>query len=874
MAYPSEEKMLAEKRMGCRVKTWRHAIAGIVIIALALLAYVSFLLTTNYSSQTNLQQTLLEQFRMENGWRATALAFFFKDRCEDMINLASHREIDVFFDNRAHGMSMESGLKPSIHPIKERFVALLNHDRIDQESAYTQIVLIDEKGTVLVQASAPGLAVKLPTDMKRFVDPKHGSGVVIAEDSDRAILISTAYFLKGRHVGQIVAWIDPNFISDHVMIPQGTPERTTRLVTNTNTVFLPAGLPPIADVLDRSDGLPIRFKEKSLRGTKQDMIGLSTPVKDTPFFLLTVAPAGDVLGGLKPRGLLVGMGIRALTIIGGVVVIARTMTQSLVLQTRLDVSLQHEQSVQEKNRQLENEIKDRMQAENALRHSEEQYRTLVETSPDVIFTISLDDGTIRSLNTAFEKMMGWSREEWLGRPFLDILHPDDRALASTKQAEARNGGGVLRYELRCLAKSGEYRTTELTTTALWNNGSVVGRLGIARDITERNALEEQLRQAVKMQAVGQLAGGIAHDFNNILSVIIGSCDLLLMDMPGDSPHRSKVELLLSSAERGAQLTRNLLTFSRKQIITMRPGNLNDMIRTVEPLISRLIREDVRFIVELAQEELWCMADSTQIEQVLMNLAANASDAMIKGGRLTMTTSRTTMDSEFKRIHGFGHDGDYAVLRVDDTGFGMDSETKKRVFEPFFTTKGVGKGTGLGLATVFGIVKQHRGYIDVISEIGRGTRFTIYLPLISQESVVPDRIEPSMEELIGGSETILIAEDDEAVRVMLKSVLCSAGYRVIEARDGLDAEIKFREHRDKVSLLVFDVIMPRKNGKEAYEAIHSLRSDIKCLFLSGYTADIIGTTGISEEEGGFLQKPVVPSVLLNKIREILDSRSNK
>ncbi len=871
---PDGRKLPSSKTTGLRVKTVKHSITGIVVIAMALLAYVSFLLTTNYASQTNLQQTLLDQFRLENGWRATALSFFFKDRREDISNLASHREIDVFFENRALGMSMEYGLKQSIPPIKERFVALLNHDRVDQETAYTQIVLLDEKGAVLVHASAPGRTIKLPKDMQRLVDPGRRGGDVIAEDRDRTILISTPYYFKGQYSGQIVAWLNSDYIADHVMIPQGAPARTTRLVTNTNSVYLPAGSPPIPGVQDRSDGLPIWLEEKGPRGTVRDMLGLSTPVKDTPFFLVTVAPANDVLGGLKPRGLLLGMGILAMTIIGGGFIIARTMTRSLVLQTRLDVSLQHERSVQEKNRQLENEINERQQAENALRQSEEQYRTLVETSPDVIFTLSLDDGIIRSLNTAFEQMTGWSRDEWLGRPFLDIVHPDDRALARTKHQEAINEGGALRYELRCLAKSGEYRITELTTTALRNNEAVVGRLGIARDITERNRLEEQLRQAVKMQAVGQLAGGIAHDFNNILSVIIGSCDLLLMDLPGDSPHRSKVELLLTSAERGAQLTRNLLTFSRKQIITMRPGDLNEMIRTVEPLISRLIREDVHFSVELAPGELWCLSDSTQIEQVLMNLAANASDAMVKGGRLTMTTSRLTMDSEFKRVHGFGHDGDYAVLRVDDTGFGMDNETRKRVFEPFFTTKEVGKGTGLGLATVFGIVKQHHGYIDVRSEVGRGTSFTIYLPLIAEDSVASDRAESSLGKLIGGSETILIAEDDEAVRVMLKSLLCSAGYRVIEAQDGLDAEIKFREHRDRVSLLVFDVIMPRKNGKQAYDAIRSLCSDIKCLFLSGYTADIIGTTGISEDEGGFLQKPVIPSVLLNKIREILDTRTKK
>jgi signal transduction histidine kinase len=434
-----------------------------------------------------------------------------------------------------------------------------------------------------------------------------------------------------------------------------------------------------------------------------------------------------------------------------------------------------------------------------------------------------------------------------------------------------NGAGTLRYELRCITKSGEYRITELTTTDLLNNGIVAGRLGIARDITERTALEEKLRQAVKMQAVGQLAGGIAHDFNNILSVIISASDLLLLDMPDDNTLRSHAEMILKSAERGAQLTRNLLAFSRKQILSMRPGDLNEIIRSVEPLIARLIREDLAFTVSLAPGELRCLADSTQVEQVLMNLAANASDAMAKGGRLTVSTDRMTMDAEFKRIHGFGQDGDYAVLRVDDTGYGMDDRTRERVFEPFFTTKEVGKGTGLGLATVFGIVKQHRGYIEVRSEVGKGTTFTIYIPLIT-ESASDFTVTIRNSRPIGGKETILIAEDDETVRTMLKSVLSGAGYRVVEAQDGQDAEKKYIDYEAEISLLVFDVIMPNKNGKQAYDAIRRRRPDMKCLFLSGYASDIIGQTGVSEEEGGFLQKPVMPAVLLKKIREILDARA--
>ncbi len=860
------------QRTNHRLKTVRYSITGIIVIAVVLLAFVSFLLITNYTSQTNLQQTLLEQFRIENSWRAQTLTYFFKERREDLINLASIRELSILFENRLRGASSEQVLKQFLQPIRERIVALLNHNRIGQEAAYLQVVLFDEKGAVLAQASTGERPGPLPPNVRQLINAGDRKGAILAEDRGRMILISTACFFRGRYAGQIVAWINPDYVADHVMIPQGTPQRTAFLATNTKTVYLPAGAPVAPAVQDLSDGFPVRFEEKTA-GKRRivKMIGLSIPVKETPFFLVTTAPLEDVLGGLEPGGLIAGMGILAIAIIGGGFIIVRTMTRSLMLQASLDTSLQHEHEVREKNRQLEKEISDRKQAEEALRRSEEQYRTLVEASPDVIFTLSSGDGVFRSINSTFEQITGWSRDEWIGRPFLDIVHPDDRHIARAKHQEALNGAGTLRYELRCLTKSGEYRVTELTTTDLRNDRAVAGRLGIARDITERNALEEKLRQAVKMQAVGQLAGGIAHDFNNILSVILSASDLLLLDMPEDNALRSHAEMILKSAERGAQLTRNLLTFSRKQILSMRTGDLNEIIRSVEPLIARLIREDLAFTVSLAPGELQCLADSMQIEQVLMNLAANASDAMSKGGRLTISTDRLTMDAEFKRVHGFGQDGNYAVLRVDDTGYGMDTRTRERVFEPFFTTKEVGKGTGLGLATVFGIVKQHRGYIEVRSEVGKGTTFTIYIPLITEPE---NSLSPAVQDIrpLGGKETILIAEDDEIVRTMLRSVLSGAGYRVIEAHDGRDAEMKFKEYQTDISLLVFDVIMPNTNGKKAYDAIRSLRSDMKCLFLSGYASDIIGQTGISEEEGGFLQKPVMPAVLLKKIREILDSRT--
>jgi PAS domain S-box-containing protein len=836
---------------------------GISLAVIALLAFVSFLLTTNYLAQKNLQQTLLDRFRLENETRAASISYFFSERNEDLRNLASSREVSVFFENRALGMSMEYGLKQSLPPIKNLFASLIDRSRIGRDSAYLQIVFLDEKGDLLVRVSEPG-QTRLPTgETKKYYAPTHPAGMVFAEGHDKSTVIMTSYFFKGRYAGQIIAWINRNYVSEHVVKSAEHPEWTLSLATAGKPLVIPGalGLP------DNLGNQPLRYQEREPGKEARGMIGMASVVRDTPFLLVAMSPAEALLGGLAPGRLLFGMGILALVIIGGGLAMIRVRTRSVLLQTMLDASRILEQNVREKNAQLEREIAERKQAEDALRDSENRYRILVETSPDVIFTLSLEDCRILSLNQIFENSSGWPRTEWIGRSFLDVIHPEDRPLALDKHREAVKGTGVPRYDLRFLTRSGACRIAEVTTAPLVQNGVASGMLGIARDITERNILEEQLRHAVKMQAVGQLAGGIAHDFNNILSVIIGACDLVLMDLETGDPERPKIEMILSSAERGAQLTRNLLTFCRKQVVRMLARDLNEIMLSAEPLIARLIREDVRFCVDLFPGRLVCMADSTQIEQMLMNLAANARDAMTGGGKFTIGSGRLAVDAAFRRERGFGRDGEYAVLTIEDTGTGMDEMVRQRIFEPFFTTKDVGKGTGLGLATVFGIVKQHNGYIEVKSEVGRGTVFFIYLPLI-RDSAEGARTTAATGKRLRGSGTVLVAEDESAVRTVITKTLAGSGYRVIEAYDGEDAEIKFREHDNEIDLLILDVIMPKKNGKQAFDSIKKIRPDLQCLFLSGYAADIITSSGISEKEGAFLQKPVPPHLLLEKVREIL------
>jgi CheY-like chemotaxis protein len=339
-----------------------------------------------------------------------------------------------------------------------------------------------------------------------------------------------------------------------------------------------------------------------------------------------------------------------------------------------------------------------------------------------------------------------------------------------------------------------------------------------------------------------------------------------MKMSKDDTLRHNVDQILASTERAANLVQSLLAFSRKQIISLQPVTLNGIVKRIEKLLLRLIGEDIDIKTILTEEDLTIMADPGQIEQVFMNLATNARDAMPNGGHLTVKTGFVNLDNVFITAHGYGKPGMYTFFTVTDTGAGIDDKTREKIFEPFFTTKEVGKGTGLGLSMVYGIIKQHNGYIDVYSAPKKGTTFVIYLPLIKAEVKELKPTEPPPT--IGGTETILIAEDDEDVRKFTKHILEEFGYKAIEAVDGEDAINRFMENKDKIQLLMLDVIMPKKSGKDAYEKIKKLRPDMKALFMSGYSKDVLAKEGILEEGLNFVLKPISPTELLRKIREVL------
>jgi len=517
------------------------------------------------------------------------------------------------------------------------------------------------------------------------------------------------------------------------------------------------------------------------------------------------------------------------------------------------------------------DITERKQAEELLRERESFIRNVLD-SVDEGFIVVDRSYRILAANRAFCNGVGHGMDGVVGRKCYEVSHrrdrPCDEGGVECAVRQVFEGGSAQTASHLHLDREGAHRYVELRAYPILDpSGTVVSAIETITDVTERRKLQDQLTQAQKMEAIGTLAGGVAHDFNNILTVIIGYAYAVADALPPQDPIQESVEQILEASGRAAQLTRGLLAFGRKQIMSPQPTDLNAVVRAVEKLLRRLIGEDIDLEIALAQGPLVAMADAGQIEQVLMNLAVNARDAMPEGGTLSIATSSARLEEQ--RADGSGPEPcEYALISVSDSGTGMDEATRQKVFEPFFTTKAPGKGTGLGLAIVYGVVRQHGGSIDVRSEPGRGTTFEIRLPL-SGEAVVETKREPRAP-VMRGTETILVVEDNPTVRTLVTSTLRGHGYGVIEASDGADALEKYLAHRDTLDMLILDVIMPKKSGREVYDAIRAVCPKVRVLFLSGYTADVLHDKGILEEGLALATKPLSPSDLLQRVREVLDA----
>jgi len=508
----------------------------------------------------------------------------------------------------------------------------------------------------------------------------------------------------------------------------------------------------------------------------------------------------------------------------------------------------------------------RWHAEAALRASEERFRALVENSSDALMLID-SQGRITYLTPSSKRHLGWAPEEMVGRSIFDFLHADDRDLVGERLSEILDDPGtVIAEQVRFHHGDGSWRIMEGVGVNRLADPAVAGIVVNVRDVTDRRRLEEQLRHAQKMEAVGQLAGGVAHDFNNLLTAILGYCHLMLDEVPEDAPMRLDLLEVQAAGDRAASLTRQLLAFSRRQMLQPQIVNINTLVAQLEKLLRRLISEDVELTTALAPD-LWSVeVDPASVEQILVNLAVNARDAMPTGGRLTIETANVELDDTYAVTHVTMKPGRYVMLAVGDTGEGMEAVSRARVFEPFFTTREQGKGSGLGLATVYGMVKQSRGYIWVYSEPGHGTLFKVYLPSAEVAAAAVAQVRDARD--IRGWETVLLVEDEDAVRALSREVLRRHGYVVLEAAHGLDAVRVAERHPDDIHLMVTDVVMPHMSGRALAQRLASVRPKMKTLFMSGYSDHALLPDDLAPG-APFLQKPFTPEVFARRVRRILD-----
>lgn len=611
--------------------------------------------------------------------------------------------------------------------------------------------------------------------------------------------------------------------------------------------------------------------------------------------VLTVTPAGPVLSlqsGMRRRAQLqLAVGLLIMSVAAGIAVwivvghpVRRlTVAAAEVASGNLEISLDPTELTDEMRLLAEafnkmtvdlkthigglaEKVTELERAEEAIRTSEEYFRALIENAQDIIAILD-DHGKILFVSPAVESILGYTATELYKSRALDLVSAADRdeirALQLASATEAR------RFELKARHNDGTWRNLEAIGHNMLSVSEVGGVVLNLRDVTDRKSLEEQFRQAQKMEAIGQLAGGIAHDFNNLLVPILGYAEIAMGSDNADETTRNYLEQIKEAAERAADLTRQILAFSRSQVLETSATDLTAVIAQITQMISHLIGENIELKTFLAPDIHVVRTDTGQIEQLLMNLSVNARDAMPNGGLLTIETENTYLDETYVANHGenlvAGH---YVMISVSDNGEGMDPDTRDRVFEPFFTTKPKGEGTGLGLATAFGIVQQHNGHLTVDSEKGTGTTFKIYLPAVEQAagSDARDSVPPQS---LRGSETILVVEDDSMVRKMVCQSLELYGYAVLEAdgpREGLE---QISDSSKEVDLLLSDVVMPGMNGRELYAAALEIRPGLRALFMSGYTDNVIVHHGVLEEGLNFLQKPFTSVVLATKVRQVFD-----
>jgi PAS domain S-box-containing protein len=833
----------------------------LVATGTAVVALLGYLLLTNYRSATKVRENLVAQRVQHVQSNAVAVGHLFASAAEDVRYLAESREVAAFYESRDLGMSMEYGLALSLVPIRERMAALVRPGRATP-SRFDRIVMIDASGAVLAD-TARGIALPPASELLRISAP----GRVVVTSDGRHLATGRPHAFKGRHAALFAAWLKPESVldvlaesdKDSLFILDGAgypyhPEREDH-------AGLPAGIGGIP-----ADGRMVELAEAGkLRGGGASHFAVRVTIPGQDLSLVKVDRA-EMFGDLSPVAGAVNLAIVACAVLGMLGISVIVNTRSLVLRARLDESLRRESEVAEKHAALEREMLERQRLEAA--HS--VLAMAVDRAAEAI-AVTDAAGVVEYSNAAFQRIAGCAAPELRGRSVphhFAELAADGRAPGLT---EALTRTTPWKGELSGCRRDGTPFETEVVTSPVHDDtGAIVKYVLVARDVTEEKQLRDQLRHAQRLEAIGTLAGGVAHDFRNLLTAMKANAEFCMEGLPSEHPVRDDVQEILHAIGRAVDLTRQLLAFGRRQVLNPQVLEVNEVVTGVEKMLRRVIGEHVELRTAPAQGLRHVRADRGQLEQVLVNLAVNARDAMPAGGRLVISTHAVSLTEAEARRRAAPAAGDYVAISVTDSGVGMDAETLPRIFEPFFTTKPQGKGTGLGLSTVYGIVQQSRGFVTVRSAPNEGATFDIHLPAAVEARVVAvgSRRPPLAARSGNAHETILVVEDEEQVRAALRRQLVGEGYSVLTAADGR-AAIALMDQHPRIDLLISDVVMPHVGGPELARVFRARHRDAGVILMSGYSDEAVARHGDLSPAAAFVQKPYEFPELARLVRKLLD-----
>jgi PAS domain S-box-containing protein len=1017
-----------------------------IVIGLVLLLYIGFLITSNYLSQVDLQKTALEKLRQDTEKLAMSVSYFCSERKIDLKNLSENRAVSVYFENKALGMSMEYGLKASLNAIKYQFDRLMEEKKFGDKKIYSRVTFIRSNGELLVDTGLINHEQDQGRPWNEFLTPNGRDVVFIATHNPRMpmMVVTIPYFFKSNFSGQFLAWVNIADIYEHLVKKGGFGEGHTGFVFIEDHIQpsgqMRAELSPlsVSEISNIEMGKSRRLEITDHRGVKRDMIVIRVPIKGTPLFLTRLMPASEILGRRSPFHLLVAMAVLSIAVLIGMIIFWRVTTNNLILEARFEEASKRSQEIEDKNRQLEQEINERKQAEEllrkahdlleqrvkertadlveaneqlkeeiverkqaekTLRNSEEKFRFLAEKMFDIVWTVDLDFKTTY-VSPSIENVLGFTPEERKRQSLEEIITPESlrriqelflKELQRHKE-ETVDPNRSVTIQVEYYRKDGTTVWMENTVKAIRDSGGkIVGMHGVSRDITERKQAEEALREseskfrnlfdlspqaialtnvqsgklvdvnnkfceltqyskeevlglnttevgfysqadrkrflkeletsrevnglemdfkakdnsvlhalmfarmiriagvsfiltifhnvteqkrleaqlqhAHKMESIGTLAGGIAHDFNNILGIIMGNAELALDRVPEENPARLNLKEIKTASSRAKDVVRQLLSFARKTKLEKKPINIAPIIQ--ESL--RLLRASIPTIIDIrqniAKDVDTISADPTQINQILINLCTNAYHAMTDGGIVEVTLKDVEIDEDTTVKHPHLNPGRYVNLTVSDTGRGMPPEQIDRIFDPYFTTKEVGKGVGMGLALVHGIVMNHNGAILVDSELEKGTTFNIFFPITEREPVSEKPID---EDLPTGKERILFVDDEKAMVFVGRDRLKLLGYQVEAKTSPVEALELFRTNPDGFDMVITDMAMPQMTGDHLVQEILKIRPELPTIICTGFSEKINEEKAKQIGIRQYIEKPINWSDLARFVRKVLDN----